>query len=71
MRYLLQPSETPNYFICTDTINKIVCKFEAHNFNDNQEFTLLEDCTVSPNMLATLAKDMGDWLRENHPDKLF
>lgn len=70
-RYIIQESEAEQYWICTDQENGLVCKFEQGNFNDNQNFTLLEDSTASASQLANLATDMGDWLRENHPDKIF
>lgn len=70
-RFIIQKSDTPNYWVCTDQKNGVVCKFEAHNFNENQEFTLLEDLKISANEIAAIASEMGDWLRENHYDKLF
>ena len=71
-RYILQNSEKENYFVCTDTENLIVCTFENHNFNDNQRFTTLEN--FDPNnfmQLAKFAREMGDWLRANHYEKIF
>lgn len=70
-RYIIQKSDTPNYWVCTDQANGVVCKFEQGNFNDNQEFTLLEDAGHSANELAKLASEMGEWLRENHYEKIF
>lgn len=70
-RYIMQPSDTPNHWVCTDQTNGIVCVFEAHRFNDTQKFTMLEDSKASANELATIAREMGDWLRENHYDKIF
>lgn len=57
--------------MCTDQDNGIVCVFEAHTFNESQQFTMLEDSKASANELATIAREMGDWLRENHYDKIF
>lgn len=70
-RFIIQRSEHPDYWVCTDQVNGIVCVFEANNFNESQKFTLLEDSTASANELASLAREMGDWLRENHYDKIF
>lgn len=71
-RYIIQPSEQEGYFVCTDQINKIVCKFEEHSFNDNQSFRLLEDFdSVNYKKLAELSREMGDWLRLNHYEKIF
>ena len=72
MNYTVQPSEKPNYWVCTDTVNLIVCVFENQNFNDNQTFTTLEDFNPANFLkLAELNRLMGDWLRENHYDKIF
>jgi hypothetical protein len=72
MRFIIQKSEKPGYWVCTDTDNKIVCVFEQGNYNDNQEFTTLEDFNPADFMqMARFAREMGDWLRENHYDKLF
>lgn len=37
-RFILQPSEYQNKFVCTDTVNKIVIVFEKGRFNDTQSF---------------------------------
>lgn len=70
-RFILQPSERDGYYVCTDQENGIVCIFEAHNFNDNQEFTILDDSSASVGDMARSAREIGDWLRENHYDKIF
>lgn len=70
-RYIIQQSDTPDYWICTDQENGLVCKFQQGNYNKNQQFTLLEDSTASAIDLARLAKDMADWLRKNHYEKVF
>jgi len=71
-RYLLQLSEKPNYWVCTDIECGIVCVFEEKNYNDNQKFTLLENYQLpDANAIAKVAREMGDWLRANHYDKIF
>jgi hypothetical protein len=71
-RYLLQESEKPNYWVCTDTHNKLVCVFENKNFNDNQKFTTLEEFNPNDFMkMARWCREMGDWLRETNYDKIF
>lgn len=71
-RYILQPSDKEGYFVCTDQENKIVCVFENHNYNENQEFRMIEDFDPANfQRLAEIAREMGDWLRENHYDKIF
>lgn len=71
-RFILQQSEKPNHWVCTDKINKIVCVFENHKYNDTQKFTLLENFEEENYMeLAHFASEMGEWLKKNHYDKIF
>ncbi|MBZ4042596.1 helix-turn-helix domain-containing protein [Flavobacterium hibisci] len=67
-RFLLQKGKKPGYFIATDKVNEIVCSFKAGNFNKTQNFTFLNDKQI-PN-LATVMRELGDWLVEHHPDKV-
>lgn len=72
MRFLLQPSEKPNHWVCTDTENNIVCVWKEHEFNDTQEVTMLDD--IPSDRYAEVAHwmtEMGEWLRENHYDLIF
>lgn len=72
-RYIVQESKTKQgWWVCTDTEHGLVCKFEEHKFNDTQRFTFLED-NPHPKALqiARLMREMGDWLGENHRDKVF
>ena len=72
-RYILQKAQqVTDGWVCTDTENGIVCRFQAHKFNDTQEFTFLED-VEQPDALkiARLMREMGDWLGEHHRDKVF
>ena len=71
-RFILQLSEKENYLVCTDTVNGIVCTFEKHNYNENQQFVILEKREVPDvSKLAKIANEMADWLRSNHYDKVF
>lgn len=72
-RYILEKSELkPNHWVCTDTINEIVCVFENGKFNDTQVFTPLNDIKgIDVYKLPRIAGDMGSWLAENHHDKMF
>lgn len=72
-RFILQKSEKQkDGYVCTDTANGLVCQFTSHKFNDTQKFTFLEDIE-QPNALAIarILREMSDWLRENHYDKIF
>ena len=71
-RYLLQQSDKPGHWVCTDQENLIVCVFKEHQFNETQEMTTLENFDPNNFMkLATYMREMGDWLFENHYDKIF
>ncbi len=72
-RFILQPSELkPGAWVCTDTENMIVCTFENHKFNDTQKMNMLEDFNPDNYMkLARIMRELGDWLNENHPEKVF
>lgn len=72
-RFLLQESKELNYWICTDKINKIVIKFKHKMFNQNQKVTPLEDFDfekIGVTGIARILQEIGDWLNENHPEKL-
>jgi len=71
-RYIVQASEKPGYWVCTDTENKIVCVFENKRFNGSQHFTQLEDFDPKNFMkLARYIRELSDWLSQNHYSKLF
>ena len=75
-RFIIQPSTLQqDWWVCTDTKNNIVCRFESHKFNDTQEFTLLDGNTFGTKeeaiKYATFVREMGDWLRDNHYNKIF
>ena len=71
-KYIIQKSQThTNGWVCTDTENGIVCRFENKHFNDTQEFTILEDIEKpDASQLAKIVREMADWLRENHYKKV-
>lgn len=71
-RFILQQSTQQGWLVCTDKENLIVCQFQEHRFNDTQKFTFLED-EPHPDALAIarVVREMADWLRENHYNKVF
>jgi hypothetical protein len=73
MRFIIQEAkQKPDAYVCTDTENGIVCQFDAHKFNDTQKFTFLEDVTQPDALaIARLMREMGDWLAQNHYEKVF
>jgi hypothetical protein len=75
-RFILQESrEKENHWVCTDRMHNIVCVFCNHKFNDTQKFTLLDGDRFKTEeealSVATYLREMSDWLRENHYDKVF
>lgn len=73
VRFILQKSEKKKEgFVCTDTVNGLVCQFISHRFNDTQKFTFLENIErPDPLAIARILREMSDWLRENHYDIIF
>ena len=74
-RFILQRSATPGYWVATDRDNNIVVQFEHGKYNDTQKVTLLNGDTFTSEVeamkVATYLREMADWLRENHYEKLF
>ena len=70
-RFILQKSQTrQNGWVCTDADNGIICEFEEQKFNETHKFTILEDIDCPDALaLAKIAREMADWLRENHDKK--
>ena len=72
MRFIIQKSENPDKWVCTDTVNNIVCIFENGNFNNTHKFSILEYLNPANYMgLSKISKEIADWLKENHYDKIF
>lgn len=72
-RFIIQPSTRQrDWWVCTDKANGLVCRFETHKFNDTQKFTFLEDMEQSDALtIARIVREMADWLRSNHYEKVF
>jgi hypothetical protein len=70
-RFDLQKLHKSGYWVCTDTVNGVVCTFENHNFNENQKFSLIEGSAIDAAHIAEVMTEMGDWLRANHYGKVF
>ena len=69
-RFKLEPviGLSDHYFV-EDTQSGILCMFEAHKFNETQKFTNLPKTDLEK--VPTIMRELGDWLRENHYDKVF
>lgn len=71
-RFVLQPSREEGWWVCTDQVNLIVCKFRQGKFAKEQHVTRLEGEDV---VTLDEAKEyvmhlfeMEKWMMENHPD---
>ncbi len=71
-RFTLQPfKHRPEYWICTDHIYGIVCTFEHYKFQQTQKYTFIGDIHhFELSLLTEVGIEMGNWLIENHFDKL-
>lgn len=70
-RFILQRSQkTKHGWVCTDLDYKVVVTFIAHRFNDTKKITFLEDAPTDYLERARVMREIGDWLSENHNDKL-
>lgn len=73
-RFILQPSkEMQDGWVATDTENGIVLRFENHKLNTTLRATVLNLKEQEPtaNELAVAVRDLLDWLRTEHHDKVF
>lgn len=57
------------HYIVEDTKSGILCIFEKGKFNETQEFSNLPKTDIV--QLPTYMRELGDWLRDNHYDKIF
>jgi DNA-binding XRE family transcriptional regulator len=72
-KFVLQQAQTQNNgWVCADVENGIVCSFDDGKFNETQKITILNDIAKpDAQKIAGIVREMGDWLRENHYDKIF
>ena len=68
--YVVQDLENKSGFICTDTKNMIVVSWHDRKFNETQKVSFLNGTVPDAGQLATAMRQMGDWLVENHSEKL-
>lgn len=69
-RFKLEPvNELLNHYIVEDTESGLLCMFEKGKFNETQEFRNIPQENIM--QVPTLMRELGDWLRENHYDKIF
>ena len=71
MKYTIQESTEPGWWVVTDTENLVVLKFKENQFNETQKATLLEDSNLTMMQLARVMREMGDWVAAHHIEKVF
>lgn len=71
MKYTIQESKEPGWWVVTDTENLVVLKFQEHKFNETQMATMLEDCQLTALQLARIMREMADWVAQNHINLVF
>lgn len=67
-RFVLKKIENENLYSLSDQDNLIVCIFEPGKFNETQKFSFHSDTQFDVVELATIMREFGDWIVENHPD---
>ena len=71
MKYILQKSEKPRLWVCTDTKNEIVVVWEEGKFNETQKVTVLSDKPQGDALFyARTMRDLTDWLLTEHKEIL-
>ena len=71
MKYIIQKSSTPDWWVVTDTENLVVLEFKEHEYNETQRATMLEDSNLTVLQLARVMREIGDWIAQNHMEKAF
>lgn len=70
--YIIQKSSTlSNGWVLTDKENGIVVTFEDGEFNETQKVTPLEDVNHTPQELARIMQELGEWVVRHHSSKCF
>ena len=71
-RFLLQRSQHQKHgWVCTDLYYKMVVTWQEHRFNETKKVTFLEAAPTDYLVRARIMREIGDWLGENHNEKLF
>lgn len=71
-RFLLQRSQKQaDGWVCTDMDYKVVVTWREHQFNDTRKVTFLDDAPKDHLERARVMREIGDWLGEEHREKLF
>ena len=67
--YILQESkEKQNHYVVTDKVNNVVVVFERGKYNETAKITPLYDFPKEPIGIATILKDIGEYLALYHKE---
>lgn len=74
-KYIVQRGSTPGWWVATDNENGMLVQFEQGHYDDTRKVTLLNCDALSSEKeamkMATCLRGLGDWLRDNHYEKLY
>ena len=70
-RFIIDESFTKDGWVCTDQKTGLICHFKIGEFDDTRRFAFQHgvDKPDVPTAEKTW-KEMHDWLKENHPEKI-
>ena len=72
MRYeFSEHYERGGWYVVTDTKWMMVCEFEAHRFNETQNYIDLGMLPADPDKVAHAMSELGDWLFSHHYSEIF
>lgn len=69
-RYILQPSQEKGWYIVTDKENLFSIRFQEHHYNETAQVKPIKELPVDALKIATLLREIGEWLALNHADIL-
>ena len=71
-RFVMQQSKKQqDGWVVTDVDYNVVLTFTEHRFEETKRIVFLEDTPADYLTTARIMREIGDWLSENHKDKLF
>lgn len=76
MRYKVEESKEPGWWVITDLLNGIVVRWHDHHFNETQIVTFLDDDKdvikrLGSDGISRVMTEIGDWLFSHHYSKVF
>lgn len=70
-RFIVQESNTPEWYLITDKVNLVSLKFKIHDFNNSQQVIFLENSNLNVIQAARIMREMADYMFANHYDLIF